>query len=186
MTTDPEPERRLADRDQSLASPPRALALRLGDFIARGALAGLAAGLPFLLLEMAWATRAGLPGVAPMLDMSTIFHGTDQPTMDPMVIPADVVIGLVTHFNLSLAFGIGFALLTPLFRNGLVLLGAGVAYGFLLYLVNIQILGRVFFEWFTSPMIDQSFQFFVHGFYGLLLVPFFLGAVTRLRASAAD
>ena len=172
--------------DPLLASPPRALVLRLGDWIARGALAGLAAGLTFLLAEMAWATRSGLPGVAPMLDMSTIFHGTNKPTMDPMLIPADVVIGFVTHLNLSMAFGIGFALLTPLFRNALVLLIAGIAYGIALYVVNIQILGRVFFEWFTSPMIDQSFQFFIHAVYGLLLVPFFLGTVTRLRASAAE
>jgi len=184
METADDPAIRTTRNGPPLASPPRALLLRLG-FVARGAVAGLAAGLPFLLLEMAWATRSGLPGVAPMLDMSTIFHGTNMPTTDPMLIPADVVIGLVTHFNLAIAFGIGFALLAPLFRNGLVLLVAGVAYGFALYLVNIQILGRVFFEWFTSPMIDQSFQFVVHGLYGLFLVPFFLGAVTRLRASAA-
>ena len=182
MSAPADPDRRSID---PLAPPPGTLAPRLGDWIARGALAGLAAGLPFLLAEMGWATRSGLPGVAPMLDMSTIFHGTDKPTMDPMLIPADVVIGLVTHLNLSLAFGIVFALLTPLFRNALVLLVAGIAYGIALYVVNIQILGRVFFEWFTSPMIDQSFQLFIHAVYGLLLVPFFLGPVTRLRASAA-
>ncbi|MBA3329388.1 MAG: hypothetical protein H0T39_00700, partial [Actinobacteria bacterium] len=86
-----------------VASPARALVVRLGDWIARGAFAGLAAGLVFLLAEMGWATRAGLPGVAPMLDMSTIFHGTDMPTKDPMLIPADVVIGFITHLNLSMA-----------------------------------------------------------------------------------
>lgn len=178
-------DRRTDPPEHDLASPPRALVLRLGDWISRGSIAGLAAGLPFLLAEMGWATHKGLPGVAPMLDMSTIFHGTDKPTMDPMKIPADVVIGFVTHLNLAIAFGIIFALVTPLFRNGLVLLGAGAAYGVLLYVVNIQILGNTVFEWFTSPMIDQSFQLFIHVVYGLLLVPFFLGTVTRLRASAA-
>ncbi|MBA3380614.1 MAG: hypothetical protein H0T97_01930 [Actinobacteria bacterium] len=173
-------------RPVELASPQEALVFRLGDWVARGAVAGLAAGLAFLLAEMGWATRAGLPGVAPMLDMSTIFHGTDAPTMDPALIPGDVVIGLITHLNLSLAFGIAFALLTPFFRNWLVLLGAGLAYGIVLYVVNIQILGRFVFEWFTSPMIDQSFQLFIHAVFGLLLVPFFLGTVTRLRASAAQ
>ncbi len=168
-----------------VASPLWTLLVRIGDWIARGAFAGLAAGLLFLLCEMAWATRAGLPAVAPMLDMSTIFHGTDRPTTAPTMIPLDVVVGFVTHVNLSMAFGIGFALLTPFFRNAVVLTVAGIAYGVALYLFNIQFLGNVLFEWFTSPMIDQSFQLFIHAVYGLLLVPFFVGTVARLRESAA-
>ncbi len=182
----PDPGARAQMASSDAASPARALVVRLGDWIARGAFAGLAAGLVFLLAEMGWATRAGLPGVAPMLDMSTIFHGTDMPTKDPMLIPADVVIGFITHLNLSMAFGIGFAMLAPLFRNVLILTVAGVAYGIALYLFNIQFLGNVLFEWFTSPMIDQSFQLFIHAVYGLLLVPFFVGAVARLRESAAE
>ncbi len=158
-------------------TPLQALVSHLGDWIARGAFAGLAAGLFFLIAQMGWATHSGKPAVAPLLDMSTVFHGSSK----PVITPENVVVGLVTHLNLSLAFGIVFALLVPFFRSALVLALAGVAYGLALYVFNLQILGRTLFEWFTNPMgPPQGFEVFIHAVYGLLLVPFFLGFATRL------
>ncbi len=62
---------------------------------------------------------------------------------------------------------------------GLLALG-GIGYGLLLYLVNFQVLGRIFFEWFTNPMgPPQGFEVLIHAVFGLLLVPFFLGPVVR-------
>ena len=133
---------------------------------------------------MAYATTQGKPSVAPFMDISTIFHGTDRPAaMTPTV--DMLATGAVVHLTLSIAFGVIFALLVgafaPLTRNWLVLAVAGVAYGLALYVVNFQILGNTIFEWFTNPQgPNQGFEVFIHAVFGLLLVPFFLGFAHRL------
>lgn len=162
---------------------------RAADLFSRGVLAGLAAGIPFLLIEMAYFTTIGKPPIAPLLAISTIFHGTDVPTAVPAQIPVDAITGLVLHLGNSMAFGLGFvvlvAALAPLRRaNSLVLLFAGAAYGALLYVVNIQILGNYVWEAFTAPGASQLFSFGVHVLFGVLLVPFFLGMNARLRDRA--
>jgi len=54
------------------------------------------------------------------------------------------------------------------------LVAGGVGFGVALYLVNLQILGRVAFEWFqVGP--NQTFELIAHAGYGLALVPFLLG-----------
>lgn len=56
----------------------------------------------------------------------------------------------------------------------------------MLYVVNIQILGRVAFEWFTDPKgPPQGFELVIHAVYGLLLAPFFIGAALRWDRSHA-
>ncbi len=177
MATNPERGRPAA----SIVEEPRhELTVHLGDWIARGAFAGLAAGLVFLLAQMAWATRSGKPAIAPLLDFSTVFHGSSK----PVGTPPEALVGLVTHLNLSIAFGIGFAILAalglPLMRSmaasAILLPVAGIAYGIALWVVNIQILGRTAFPWFTNPKGPPAvFEFFIHAAYGLILVPFFLG-----------
>jgi uncharacterized membrane protein YagU involved in acid resistance len=162
----------------------RTLGWHLGDLFTRGAVAGVTAGFVFLLANMGYATTQGKPSVAPFMDISTIFHGTDKPaSMTPTV--DMLATGAVVHFSLSIAFGVVFALLigafAPLLRNWLILAAAGVAYGLALYVVNFQILGNTIFEWFTNPQgPNQGFEIFIHGVFGLLLVPFFLGLVARL------
>jgi hypothetical protein len=148
----------------------------VGERITRGAVAGLASGLVFLLANMAYATTKDKPAVAPMLDISTIFHGQDA----PVVSPDNVVVGLVTHVTLSILFGVVFALLVPLLFNFPVLVAGGVVYGLALYVVNFQIFGRTLFPWFTDPNgPDQGFEVFIHAVFGLVLVPFFIGLVPR-------
>jgi uncharacterized membrane protein YagU involved in acid resistance len=167
----------------------RQLAWHLGDLFTRGAVAGIAAGFVFLLANMAYATTQGKPALAPFMDISTIFHGTDQPaSMTPTV--DMLATGAVVHISLSIAFGIVFALLVGLFapivRNWGVLAVAGVLYGLALYVVNFQILGNTLFEWFTDPRgPNQGFEVFIHAAFGLMLVPFFLGLWSRLRATEA-
>jgi hypothetical protein len=168
----------------------RASAFRwhLGDVVTRGAVAGIVAGFVFLLANMAYATTQGKPSLAPFMDISTIFHGTDQPaSMTPTL--DMLATGAVVHITLSIAFGVVFALLVaalaPLARNWLVLAGAGVVYGLALYVVNFQILGNTIFEWFTNPQgPNQGFEVFIHAVFGVLLVPFFLGIAHRLRTAA--
>jgi hypothetical protein len=57
----------------------RLLRVDLGACLTRGAVAGVSAGLLFLLANMGWATKSGLPGVAPLIDMATIFNVTETP-----------------------------------------------------------------------------------------------------------
>ncbi len=164
-----------------------ALRWHVGDLFTRGAIAGITAGFVFLLANMAYATTQGKPSLAPFMDISTIFHGTDKPaSMTPTL--DMLATGAVVHISLSIAFGVVFALLVgafaPLVRNWLVLAAAGVLYGVALYVVNFQILGNTIFEWFTNPQgPDQGFEVFIHAVFGLLLVPFFLGLAERLRTA---
>lgn len=155
------------------------LGSELGARVSRGAVAGVGAGLLFLLANMGWATKSDMPGVAPMVDIATIFNVTDKP--DPT--PANIVIGFVTHLNLSMLFGIGFALLVPLLRDVRAVALAGVGYGVVLYVVNFQILGRTVFPWFQEGP-DQVFELFAHAGFGLLLVPFVIGLQSQPRAAA--
>jgi hypothetical protein len=159
----------------------------LGDLVTRGAVAGFASGLIFLVANMGWAVHNDKPAVAPLIDISTIFHTQDTPapiTAAPFG-PDNVVVGLVTHATLSLLFGIGFALLAAAFlrRSSAILPAAGLAYGLLLYGINFQILGRTAFPWFTNAMgPPQGFEVFIHAVYGLLLVPFLVGCLPGDRA----
>ncbi len=145
----------------------------IGERITRGAIAGIVAGLVFLIATMGYVTTQGKPAVAPMIDISTIFHGQDQP------VPSsdNVVIGLVTHLTLSIAFGVVFGLLALLIpRRAVIVLSAGVVYGLLLYVVNFQIFGRTLFPWFTDPNgPDQGFEVLIHAVFGLVLAPFLIG-----------
>jgi len=148
--------------------------------LARGVVAGTAAGLLFLLANMWYADSQGLPAVAPLYDISTIFHFADKPQPSP----ENLVIGLVVHFTLAAGFGAMFALLAPLARGRGMLVGLGAGFGLALYVVNFQILGRLFFEWFQEGP-NQAFEVVAHLGYGLLLVPFALDLAAP-RASAAE
>jgi hypothetical protein len=165
----------------------RWLGWHVGELFTRGAVAGISAGFVFLLANMAYATSQGKPSLAPFMDISTIFHGTDKPaSMTPTV--DMLATGAVVHISLSIAFGIAFALLVgtfaPLLRNWLVLGAVGVVYGLALYVVNFQIFGNTIFKWFTNPGgPDQGFEVFIHAAFGLMLVPFVLGVAQRLRVS---
>lgn len=141
----------------------------LGDRISRGTLAGVAAGLLFLLANMAWATKNDLPAVAPLLDISTIFYFDDKPTISP----EHMFVGLTTHLALSAAFGAVFGVLTYWLRGLQSIALGALGFGLALYLVNFQVLGRFAFEWFQEGP-DQWFEVAAHLGFGLLLVPFFL------------
>lgn len=143
----------------------------------RGAVAGLIAGLFFLLANMAFATSQGMPAVAPLLDMSTIFNTQSA----PVVSPENIVIGLVTHLTLSAVFGITFAMALRMLRGPAAATLGAAGFGLALYIVNFQILGRIFFTWFQEGP-NQLFEIAAHIGFGLLLLPFF---ATALMPSAA-
>lgn len=134
-----------------------------------GVVAGTFAGLLFLLANMWYADNQGLPAVAPLYDISTIFYFSDMP--DPQ--PVNAAVGLVMHLTLAAAFGATLAGIAPLAQGAVRLAGLGLAFGLLLYVVNFQILGRIVFEWFQDPDgPNQTFEVFAHAGYGLLVAPF--------------
>jgi len=182
-------------RNAGAATASRAKAFDVSNLLTTGVVAGLGVGFVFILANMVYATSQPalpdvpeglkLPASAPFLDIGTIFYFDDMPQM----IPAYPFAGLITHFTLSILFGVIFALaLVPLFSNARALLIGGVVYGGLLYIVNYQILGRLVFEWFdpSDPMGPNPwFGLFTHLGFGLLLVPFFLTTVSRYGQAPA-
>ncbi len=144
----------------------------LDERLARGVVAGITAGLLFLLANMWYADSQDLPAVAPLYDISTIFYFTDQP--DP--VPENAAIGFVVHLALSAGFGALLAVFAPLFASSRFLVLGSLGFGLVLYLVNFQILGRIAFEWFQEGP-NQTFEVFAHLGYGLLLAPFLAGYV---------
>lgn len=159
---------------------PDSLSTGLERRLARGVVAGTFAGLLFLLANMWFADSQGMPAVAPLYDISTIFHFADKP--DPS--PENLAVGLIVHLALSAGFGAVFALLVPLVRGRGMVFGAGAAFGLALYVVNFQILGRVFFEWFQEGP-NQVFEVFAHLGYGALLAPFVLDLAAAPAESTA-
>ncbi len=176
-------------RNTAAATASRAKAFDVSNLLTTGVVAGLGVGFPFILANMIYATSQPalvnvpdgpkLPASAPFLDIGTIFYFDDMPQM----IPAYPFAGLVTHFTLSIVFGLIFAVVVvPLLSSARLLLIGGIAFGGLLYIVNYQILGRVLFEWFdpsTALGPDPWFGLITHLGFGLLLVPFFITTVSR-------
>lgn len=172
MDTERETSSSRARQQQTRGARIAPLLAGFGERMTRGTVAGLGSGLVFLIATMGFVTTKGLPAVAPMIDISTIFHGQDKPVPSP----ENVVVGLVTHLTLAMLFGIGFAIVVvPILKRLPLLVASGIAYGLLLYVINFQILGRTLFPWFTNPKgPNQGFEIFIHAVFGLLLVPFFL------------
>lgn len=148
--------------------------LDLGGLLARGAIAGIVAGMSFLLADMWFAVSQGRPGISPLYAIATVFHASRA----PVPTPSEAVLGLATHIVLSLGFGMGFAvLLVPWLRNVSALVVGALGYGLVLWVFNIQILGRTVFPSFAPVgTADVIFTLLNHVLiFGLLLFPFFLG-----------
>ena len=152
----------------------------IGNRLSRGSIAGLSAGLLFLVANMAWATRGGKPAVGPLVAFSTIFNLAAK----PIATPENVVVGLIVHLTLSMLFGLAFALVLPALRDARSLTLGALGFGVGLYLLNIQVLGRTAFPAFRQA--DQLFELIVHAAFGLLLAPFFVGMLHRRAAPSPD
>jgi hypothetical protein len=167
-------------REQHSAGTRYSPNLPIDALLIRGVAAGLVGGLVFILVNMFAAQSAGKPPIAPFLDISTLFRFSDMPITQPMAaVPTEVVLGIIVHLFNSALFGIIFALIAPLLRSSWLLVLGGLGYGLALYLVNFQVIGRLFFPWFVDERgPSQVFELIVHPLaYGLVLVPFFLSVV---------
>lgn len=146
----------------------------MGTRVLRGALGGIGAGLLFVWVTM-WFTSEMPDGKAemPLRMMSTLVKG-DAAMMEGTT---SVGVGWGVHLVLSAAFGIAFALVTPMFRTNGTLLLAGTMYGGLLYVVNFLVLAPLAFTTFENA--NQPFELVVHIVFGTLMATAFLSSGPR-------
>lgn len=155
-------------------SPDRPPAEPLPRRLVRGAVGGVLAGIPFVLVTMWFASSTGGPAEMPLRMMSTIVLG-DGAMADGSSSP---VVGAVVHVVLSALFGVGLALLAPLLRTNGTVAVVGAAYGVLLYLVNFHVLAPLLFSTFEAA--NKPFELFAHVVFGSLLAfAFFASGVRR-------
>lgn len=146
----------------------------VGKRLVRGAIGGFLAGLPFVFVTMWFADSLGNPAEAPLRLIHSLVAGPDA-LMDGTTEPW---IGFVVHSVLSVAFGMLFALVVPLFRSNGTVAVAGGLFGLALYLVNFQIIARFFVERFLENP-NQPFELVVHVLFGHLLALAFYSSGTR-------
>ncbi len=140
--------------------------------LVRGAVGGLLAGLVFAAATMWFVTSLGMPARTPLLMISTTVLGDEAMVNGD----ANSTIGLVVHALLSIVYGVIFALVARRLRSNAAIALAGLVFGGLLYLVNFQVLARIWFE--TFRMANQPFELVVHLAFGSL----FALALFRSRA----
>jgi uncharacterized membrane protein YagU involved in acid resistance len=136
---------------------------RVSTDLVRGAVGGLVAGVVFAVATMWFVTSLDMPARTPLLMISTVVLGDDAMTNGD----ADTTIGWIVHLVLSIAFGVVFAFIARRLRTNGEVAAVGLVYGGLLYVVNFQILARIWFE--TFKMANQPFEVVVHIVFGALL-----------------
>jgi uncharacterized protein YacL len=147
----------------------------LGRRLVRGAIGGIVAGIPFIVITMWFAATTGGGWLAPLKLISTIVLGAgalQAGTADPWV-------GVVVHTVISAVVGMVFALFSQTLRtNGAAAL-AGTVYGALVYVVNFLIVGYTILPQFQMP--NQPFELVMHIVFGTLLGFFFYSSGVRRR-----
>ena len=154
-------------------SPDRPLAEPLPRRLVRGAVGGVLAGIPFVLVTMWFTSSTGGPAEMPLRMMSTIVLG-DGAMADGSSSP---VVGAIVHVVLSALFGVGLALVVPRLRTNGTVAVVGAAYGVLLYLVNFHVLAPTLFTTFEAA--NKPFELFAHVVFGSLLAFAFFGSGVR-------
>jgi hypothetical protein len=134
-----------------------------GAVLGAGALAGVAAGVVFAVLSMIYAALAGPGAWAPPRMIATIL-GFE---MAPVFAAIPVIAGLVLHMMLSAVYGAVFALVMGSAGRAVVL-GAGIAFGLALYVVNFHLFTQL--EQFATfrMMAGNWFEIAVHAVFGRL------------------
>jgi uncharacterized membrane protein YagU involved in acid resistance len=138
------------------------------SLLTRGAIGGIVAGMVFAVANMWFASSNGMPAIMPLKTIASIVQGAPA-AMDGSASP---LIGVLVHIVLSIAFGIGLALVARALPAPGPIAVAALVYGAALYVVNFLILAPLFFEAFT--MANQPFEAVAHVVYAAVVLPFLL------------
>jgi hypothetical protein len=145
----------------------------LSGRMARGALGGLLAGVAFAALVGWNVTANDVSFRTPFLAISTIVLGDHALATGQ----ADLAIGLMVHFAISIFYGMGFGLISSRLRtNGTVAL-VGALYGIAIYVLDFRVFAPLWFE--TFEYVDQSFELLIHMLYGLIVALAFYSSDVR-------
>lgn len=126
----------IATRKRTPVPAKSAAVRRIPDWEAAG-LAGLVGGTAFVALEMAFtALFGGSAWDAPRLIAAVVFGGTLPAQSNAFMLTLAVAV----HFTLSLVYARVLSLYLTFRRGGAVVL-VGAAFGLLLYVVNLHVLG---------------------------------------------
>lgn len=131
--------------------------------IARGAIGGVLAGIPFILVTLWFSASIGNPAQGPLLAISTIVLGSGAMESGE----ASATVGVIVHFVLSALYGIVFGLLAARLRSNAIIAVVGTAYGAVLFVVNFLVIAPLAFP--PLAMANKPFELVVHVVFGTLL-----------------
>lgn len=132
---------------------------------------GLIGGATFASGQILYAALAGFPPGAPWQLFASLLMGRGV-TVESLTLTSFVIGGII-HFGLSACFGALFGLvvsnLRRRVRNDLGYeLSGGIGYGLFLWLLNQQVIARLFYPWYLD--FNPAVQALLHGlFFGLPL-----------------
>lgn len=155
-----------ATRGTARGTTGRAALIQLG---VRGAVGGAVAGVVFGALNMWFAQSQGMPADMPLQMIATIVQ--DEEAMAAGT--ASPVLGLVVHMVLSMAFGVGLALLVTRVGSDAGRALVGLVYGLGLYLVNFLVISPIAYPVFQDA--NQPLEVATHLIFGSVAVLFVMG-----------
>lgn len=131
--------------------------------LTEGAAAGLVAGAVFAAAEVLAAALSGAPATLPLRLFASISMGPEALGIVPASVAA--IVGTLTHLALSALFGVLYAaLILPMPYRARARLavqaGSGALFGIALWLLNFQLLARLFYPWFLAT--SQTSQALLH------------------------
>ncbi len=169
----------MAERTSAPGTKPRVVQTAL----AAGVGFGLISGAIFAVVEIIAAAVMGNPALMPLRMFASILLGRSALTEAPAGVA--IIVGLIMHFALSAVFGLIYGAIesrmsvegrTSWARQA----GAGLLFGFALWLVNFQIIARILYPWFVAA--PQFLQLVLHAVcFGLPLGLMFAAQERRHR-----
>jgi len=131
--------------------------------VKQGVTSGLLAGAAFAVAQVIAVVTAGDPALVAFRRSASVLLGPAALTTIPPAIAIGV--GLIAHAYLSAMYGLSYgiynaALAASTRRSAPAQVALGALYGAVLWLVNLQLFGRIVFPWLLS--VPQLVQLFLH------------------------
>lgn len=142
---------------------------------------GIIAGVIFGVVEIIAAAMMDNPLLMPLQMFASIVMG--QEAFAETAGGGTLLTGIIVHLVLSAIFGVVYGVVNAQFGAATQTswgrqIGVGAAFGFALWLVNFQIIARLFYPWFLGT--PQFLQMMMHVlFFGLPLALMYAGAERR-------